>query len=407
MARLAVLSLHTSPLAQPGTGDGGGMNVYVRELTAALARRGDEVDVFTRREAPGAQDVVAVEPGVRVHHVDAGPPQPLEKESLAAHVDAFTRGVLERMTTAPEAYEAVHANYWLSGVSGHAIKHELDLPLLVTFHTVERIKAAASGEPLTARAEAEDAIVRCADAVLASGEAEARQLRAALRVDAGRLKVVPLGVDHAYFGPGDRRQARRAIGIEGDEPLLVFAGRLQELKGADLAIETLEELTRRERPHRLVVVGGPSGRGGASFVDTLHARTEGRLRGRVTFVAPRPHELLGTYYRAADACLVPSWAESFGLVALEASACGTPVVASNVGGLAALVDDRATGRLVADRSPRDWADAVEWVTEDPLRATRLSTAAVLRARPYTWRAAAERLDEVVRTVRASHLVSCA
>src|SRR5580700_4262128 len=135
MRRLAVLSLHTSPLAQPGTGDGGGMNVYVRELTAALARRGDEVDVFTRREAPGTPDVVAVEPGVRVHHVDAGPPQPLEKESLAAHVDAFTHGVLERMTTSPDTYEAVHANYWLSGVAGHAIKHELDLPLLVTFHT--------------------------------------------------------------------------------------------------------------------------------------------------------------------------------------------------------------------------------------------------------------------------------
>ncbi len=408
MARLAVLSLHTSPLAQPGAGDGGGMNVYVRELAAALARRGDDVDVFTRRESPTSPRVVSVEPGVEVHHVDAGPARQLEKEALVEHVPAFTAGVLAAMAQAPDRYDAVHANYWLSGVAGHAIKHELDLPLLVTFHTVERIKSAASGEPLTARADAEDAIVACADAILASGEAEASQLRGALSVDADRISLVPLGVDHAYFGPGDRRQARLAIGIDGDGPLLVFAGRLQQLKGADLALATLEELAARSRPHRLVVVGGPSGREGDSFVTSLRARAERpALQGRVTFVDPRPHELLGTFYRAADACLVPSWAESFGLVALEASACGAPVVASNVGGLAAIVDDHVTGRLVADRSTGAWADAVEWVTDDPLRSMRLSTGAVLRAQSYTWRGAAERFADVVRTTRASHLVSCA
>jgi D-inositol-3-phosphate glycosyltransferase len=408
MARIAVLSLHTSPLAQPGAGDGGGMNVYVRELAAALARLGDDVDVFTRRESAATRCVVDVEPGVRVHHVTAGPIAPVAKEDLVEHVGAFTEGVLERMRQAPDRYDAIHANYWLSGVAGHAIKHELDLPLLVTFHTVERIKAAASGEPLTGRAEAEDAIVACADAVLASGDAEAAQLRAALRVDADRLAVVPLGVDHAYFGPGDRSQARAAIGIEGDDPLLVFVGRLQSLKGADLAVATVGELARRSRPHRLVVVGGPSGREGDEFVAALHDRAHGReLEGLATFVAPQPHELLGTYYRAADACLVPSWAESFGLVALEASACGTPVVASRVGGLAALVDDHETGRLVTTRSTKAWADAVGWVTEDPLRAMRLSTCAVLRAQRYTWRAAASRFSEVVRTTRDSRLVSCA
>jgi D-inositol-3-phosphate glycosyltransferase len=407
MARLAVLSLHTSPLAQPGAGDGGGMNVYVRELAAAVARRGGEVDVFTRREDAQRPRVVEVEPGVRVHHVTAGPLRPLDKELLVEHVEAFTEGVLEYMTAGCDRYDAVHANYWLSGVAGHAIKHELDLPLLVTFHTAERIKSATSGEPLSSRAVAEAAIVACADAVLASCEVEARQLTAVLGVPADRVALVPLGVNHAYFGPGDRAQARSALGIDGDGPLLLFAGRLQELKGADLALGTLLELVRRDGDHRLVVVGGPSGPDGAGFAASLRARAEEPgVRGRVTFVAPQPHELLSTYYRAADACLVPSRAETFGLVALEASACGAPVVAADVGGLAALVDDAVTGRLVAGRRPGSWADAVEWVTEDPLRSMRLSTAAVLRAQGFTWRAAAERFEATVLATGDSRLVSC-
>jgi D-inositol-3-phosphate glycosyltransferase len=408
MARLAVLSLHTSPLAQPGAGDGGGMNVYVRELAAACARRGDEVDVFTRREDPASPRTVEVEPGVRVHHVPAGPAAQIDKEALVDHVEAFTEGVLEHLAAAPERYDAVHANYWLSGVAGHAIKHELDLPLLVTFHTAERIKHATSGEPLSSRAAAEAAIVACADAVLASCEVEAEQLTSVLGVPADRVAIVPLGVDHAFFGPGDRTQARRALGLPADGLLLLFAGRLQALKGADLAIATLVERVRRGGDDKLVVVGGPSGQGGDDYADSLHdlALASG-VADRVRFVAPQPHELLSTYYRAADVCLVPSRAETFGLVALEAEACGTPVVAADVGGLAALVEDRVTGRLVAERRASAWADAVEWATEDPLRATRASTAAVLRARAFTWRSAAARLDDVVRDVGASHLVSCA
>jgi D-inositol-3-phosphate glycosyltransferase len=408
MARLAVLSLHTSPLAQPGTGDGGGMNVYVRQLAAAIARRGGEVDVFTRRESTAARAIVDVEPGVRVHHIAAGPAHQIDKELLIEHVEAFTAGVLERISASSDRFDAVHANYWLSGVAGHAVKHELDLPLLVTFHTAERIKSATSGEPLSGRAAAEAAIVACADAVLASCEVEARQLTSVLGVPEDRVALVPLGVDHAFFGPGDRTQARRALGLDANGPLLLFAGRLQALKGADLALSTLAELTRRSGGHRLVVVGGPSGPEGDDFEEALHARAdEADLRGRVTFVPPRPHELLSTYYRAADACLVPSQAETFGLVALEASACGAPVVAADVGGLAALVDDRVTGRLVVSRRPAEWADAVQWVTDDPVRSIALSTGAVLRGQGFTWRNAAERFDAIVRATRASHLVSCA
>ena len=406
MARLAVLSFHTSPLTQAGTGDGGGMNVYVRELAAALARQGDEVDVFTRLESPCEGPVVDIEPGVRVHRVPAGPPRPVDKDQLVAHVDAFTEGVLTRMVQSPEPYDAIHANYWLSGIAGHALKHELDVPLLVTFHTVERIKAGGAADPASPRAVAEDAIVACADAVLASCDVEAGQLAGVLGVDSDRVAVVPLGVDHAFFGPGDRTQARRALGIDPDGPLLLFAGRLQELKGADLAVATLGELARRGGRHRLVVVGGPSGPSGAAYESAVHDLAATIGKGRVQFVAPQPHELLSTYYRAADACLVPSRAESFGLVALEASACGAPVVATDVGGLAAIVDPGTTGVLVAERDPAIWADAVDWVIEDALRSMRLSTGAVLRAQRYTWRAAARRFEAIVRTARASRLVSC-
>lgn len=408
MARLSVISLHTSPLVQPGSGDGGGMNVYVRELSAALARRGGEVDVFTRREDRAAPSVVAVEPGVRVHHVDAGPARRVGKDELVCHVGALTDGVLERMADATEPYDAIHANYWLSGVAGHAIKHALDLPLLVTFHTAERIKAATSGEPLSRRASEEAAIAACADAVLASCDVEALQLSSLLDVPQDRIALVPLGVDRAYFGPGDREQARRALGISSDGPLLLFCGRLQPLKGADLAVSTLVELVRRGGEHRLVVVGGPSGPDGDAFAASLLERArDARVERRVSFVPPRPHELLATYYRAADVCLVPSRAETFGLVALEAASCGVPVVASKVGGLAVLVEDGATGRLVESRSVGAWADAVEWATSDALRSMRLSTEAVLRAQPFTWRSAATRFEAVLGAVRDSCLVSCA
>jgi D-inositol-3-phosphate glycosyltransferase len=408
MAKLAVLSVHTSPLAQPGTGDGGGMNVYVRELAASLARLGNEVDVFTRREAPTQSAVVDVEPGVRVHHVTAGPPVSLAKECLEAHLAEFTDGVLEVMAAADGPYDAIHANYWLSGVVGHSLKHALDVPLLVTFHTAERIKAATSPEQLTERATQEAAIVACADAVLASCEVEAAQLQSLLGVEHDRIALVPLGVDHAVFGPGDRSQARRALGFEADGPLLLFVGRLQSLKGADLAVATLAELARRGGGHRLVVVGGPSGPDGAAFESGLRERVaDASLQDHVSFVAPQPHVLLSTYFRAADACIVPSRAESFGLVALEAAACGAPVVAADVGGLRSLVEQRTTGVLVADRDPGRWADAVRWTTEDPLRAMRLSTAAVLRAREFTWRDAAMRLESLVRERSSSRLVSCA
>ncbi len=330
MRRLAVLSLHTSPLAQPGTGDGGGMNVYVRELTTALARSGVSCDVFTRAWSPDLPADVHTEPGLRVHHVPAGPLAVLPKEKLPAVVDAFTQGVLERMTADPLGpaadesypYSSVHANYWLSGLSGHVIKHELNLPLVCTFHTLDRVKAESMPEEVEAdmphrRAEAEASIIECSDAVLASCTVEAEQNASLYGADPGRIRIVPPGVDHAFFGPGHRPQARRALGLPLDGRLLLFVGRIQPLKCADMTVETLAELNGTgPEPYHLVLVGGPSGPHGEKSLRGLLDLADARgVRDLVHLVQPQPHELLSSYYRAADVCMVPSRSESLGPVA--------------------------------------------------------------------------------------------
>jgi D-inositol-3-phosphate glycosyltransferase len=419
MRRLAVLSLHTSPLAQPGTGDGGGMNVYVRELSSALARAGVVCDVFTRAWSDDLPATISIEPGFRVHHISAGPPAPMAKEALPAVVDEFADGVLKRMQTSESfgtdqdlPFDAVHANYWLSGLAGHTIKHQMNLPLVSTFHTLDRVKAEASPEEVEAdaphqRAEAEATIIRCSDTVLASCSVEAAQISELYNADPSRIRIVAPGVDHAFFGPGDRRQARRALGFPESGPLLLFVGRIQPLKGLAVAVEALAVLGPDHPDARLVVVGGPSGPHGDTEVDGM-LRLVDRLglQDRVVFVPPRPHELLSTYYRAADVCLVPSRSESFGLVALEAAACGTPVVASDVGGLRSLIDHGRTGYLVEDPSPESFAAWVRQILAEPLLAERLSTGAVLRARRYTWAQAAHLLREIYAELTVGRLVEC-
>ncbi len=420
MRRLAVLSLHTSPLAQPGTGDGGGMNVYVRELSTALARAGVECDVYTRAWSADLPATLTVEPGLRIHHVPAGELRPIPKERLPEVVDEFTDNVLSLMASgvgvdsvlhSDTGFDALHANYWLSGLAGHRIKHELDLPLVSTFHTLARVKAEASPEEMSndqphRRAEAEAAVMACSEVVLASCTVEAEQLAALYETDPTRIRVVPPGVDHAFFGPGDRAQARRALGLPSDVPVLLFVGRIQPLKGAAVALHALAVMRQHPRA-RLVVVGGPSGPHGDQHLGYVHDLAESlEVADRVRFVDPQPHELLSTHYRAADVCIVPSRSESFGLVALEAAACGTPVVASAVGGLTTLVEHGRTGYLVDGASPDEFAAAASRVIEDCVLAGRLSVSAVDRSRQYTWAKAAALLRATYEELAADRLVAC-
>ncbi|HUE60024.1 MAG TPA: glycosyltransferase [Acidimicrobiales bacterium] len=415
MPRLAVLSMHTSPLTQPGTGDGGGMNVYVRELSAALARSGVECEVFTRTESVESPPVVDVEPGFRVHHIPAGPRCPVAKEHLPELVAAWTRGVgarLSSLAAAGRPVDAIHANYWLSGLAGHALKHQLGLPLLVTFHTLDRVKADFSPEEIFSeeparRAEAEAAIVGCADAVVASCSVEANQLVELYGADAERIVIVAPGVDHAFFSPGDQAQARRALGLRPEVPVVLFAGRIQPLKGLTVAVDALASVREEGVLGTLVVLGGPSGPHGEEEVADVKRRVAAHgLERAVTLLPPQRHEILSTFYRASDVCVVPSHSESFGLVALEASACGIPVVASAVGGLTTLVDDGRTGFLVEGRSAGDYARPLAALLGDPGFARRLGRAGAERAGAYTWQAAATALWDRVDDLTFAVLVAC-
>jgi D-inositol-3-phosphate glycosyltransferase len=383
------------------------MNVYVRELSTALARAGVECDVYTRAWSDDLPATVAVEPGFRLHHVPAGPLAPVPKEELPRLVDEFADNVAGLMGE-DGGFDALHANYWLSGLAGHRLKHELELPLVSTFHTLARVKAVASPEEVSSdephrRAEAEVDIMRCSDIVLASCSVEVEQLAALYHADLGRVRVVAPGVDHAFFGPGHRPQARRALGLDPSVPLVLFAGRLQPLKRVEVALAVVDELEKAQ----LVVVGGPSGPRAQAYRAGLEDEVDRRgLRDRVHFVDPQPHELLSSYYRAADVCLVPSRSESFGLVALEAAACGTPVVAAAVGGLTTLVDDGRTGLLVDDDAPSAFAAAVRHVLEDSLLAEQMATAAVVRARGYTWGRSAAVLRATYEELAVGALVEC-
>lgn len=403
MNRLAVLSLHTSPLAQPGSGDGGGMNVYVRELSSALARAGVACDVYTRAYEPSLPAVVGVEPGFNVHHIEAGPPRSVAKDELPGLLQEFGDGVLARMADDCAA-DAIHANYWLSGVVGHRLKHELDLPLVSTFHTLDRVKAEDSDDADGSRARAEGDIIGCSDAVLASCTVEAAQLTELYGADPARIEIVAPAVDHAFFAPGNRAQARRALGLPADAPMLLFVGRIQPLKGVDVAVRAV---ARVDRDAFLVVVGGPSGPSGDAELERVEKLVaELGLADRVHFVPPQRHELLSTFYRAADVCLVPSRSESFGLVALEAAACGTPVVASAVGGLRTLVDHGRTGFLVEERDPEQFAAHVARIIDDSMLGGEMAIEAALGARQYTWSIAAARLRRLYADLTSRSLVQC-
>jgi D-inositol-3-phosphate glycosyltransferase len=406
--RLAVLSLHTSPLAQPGAGDSGGMNVYVRELVSALAQAGVTSDVYTRRWVDDLPEVVEVEPGFRVVHVPAGPSD-LPKEALPEIVDEFAEGVLDHLVTSDDmlGVDALHANYWLSGVAGHRLKHELDLPLVSTFHTLARVKATTGDLEPERRVDAETEVIGCSDAILANSPAEATQLERLYGADPARVEVVPPGVVHAFFSPGHRAGARAAVPqlAPGDGPVLLFVGRIQPLKGLDVAVRALAEL--EDRTAVLLVVGGASGPDGRREVERIEklAASLG-VSDRIRFAAPQPHHMLSTFYRAADLVMVPSRSESFGLVALEAAACGTPVVAAAVGGLRTLVDHGRTGFLVDGRDPTVYAAYAEQVLANPALAGELSARAARRARDYTWSTAAGRLRRIYADLTARSPVTC-
>lgn len=396
---IAYLALHSSPLSQPGIGDAGGMNVYVDELATTMARRGIASVVFTRRASPELPEVVERVPGYRVVHVDAGPAYPIAIGELTPFVSTFASAVVDWTTSHGESFDVVHSHYWLSGWAGVLVKESLGLPLANSFHTLGRIKDAASGpaeRPSTPiRLRTEEEVIALADCVVAATPYEFDDLLEHYGASPERLCVSPPGVDQRLFSSGDRTEARRRLDL-GDGPIVLFVGRIQPHKGIDVAIRALAELAANVR---LIIVGGPSGPSGNDELDHLHKlAADLGMADRVRFVPPRPHDRLADFYRAADVLVVPSRSESFGLAAVEAQACGLPVVAARVGGLAYTVAEAESGLLVEGHDPRSFAAAVSAVLDHPSFRDQLSRGASRFATRFSWDAAGDRMVGLYRDI---------
>jgi D-inositol-3-phosphate glycosyltransferase len=415
--RVATLSVHTSPLDQPGGGDAGGMNVYVCEVAKRLAALGIEVEIFTRATSSDLPTVVELVPGVVVRHVTAGPYEGLDKNDLPAQLCAFTNGVMRvEATHEPGYFDLVHSHYWLSGQVGWLAKERWGVPLVHSMHTMGAVKNALlaegdSPEP-TARLIGERQVVEAADRLVASTSDEAAQLISLYDAEPERVVTIAPGVDLDVFRPDDAVAARRRLGFADDAIVLLFVGRIQPLKSPDIVLRAAARLVAAEPSLRerlvVAVVGSPSGTG---LVEPEHLQ---KLAGSLgiaditRFDKPVPHAELADYYRAAAVTAVPSHTESFGLVAVESSACGTPVLAASVGGLRTVVADGHSGVLVEGHDPADYAVALRRMLGEPGLLQGLSRGAVEHAARFSWAATAAQTLDVYAEALAQHrrLVAC-
>ncbi|WP_168702046.1 D-inositol-3-phosphate glycosyltransferase [Gordonia paraffinivorans] len=399
--RVALISVHTSPLAQPGTGDAGGLNVYVWQTAVRLARRGVEVEIFTRATSSADAPAVAAAPGVTVRHVVAGPFEGLDKRDLPAQLCAFTAGVLRaEAAQAPGYYDIIHSHYWLSGQVGWLARDRWGVPLVHTAHTLAAVKNAALAAGDTAepqlRVIGEQQVVGEADRLVANTETEAAELISMYDADPARIDVVTPGADLDCYTPGSVEQARAALGIDPDETIVTFVGRIQPLKAPDLLVAAAAPLIRDGHRLRLLIVGGPSGSGLERPTALMDQVAELGIADSVTFLPPQPSDRLAQVYRASDVVAVPSHSESFGLVAIEAQACGTPVIAANVGGLGVAVDDGRTGVLVDGHDVGDWTNALEKLLGQPDRLAELGRNARAHAERFSWEHTVDGLIESYR-----------
>jgi D-inositol-3-phosphate glycosyltransferase len=406
-----MLSVHTSPLEQPGTGDAGGLNVYVVETSRRLAERGVAIEIFTRATSGDLPPAVELSPGVTVRHVTAGPYEGLGKDDLPGQLCAFTAGVMRTEARRPLGwYDLVHSHYWLSGQVGWLAAERWQVPLVHSMHTMARVKnhALATGdspEP-PGREIGEAQVVEAADRLVANTDDEARSLVELYDAQPDKVVVVPPGVDLDVFRPADQAAARAGHGLPSDALVLLFVGRIQPLKAPDLLLRAAADLVQ-ERPDlrdRLVlaVLGGPSGTGLRSPESLQRLAAELGLEANVRFAPPVTRTELAGWYAAADLVAVPSYSESFGLVAVEAQACGTPVVAAGVGGLRTAVADGVSGVLVDDHDPGHWAKVIGDLLDDRAGRARLSAGAIAHAARFSWDATVDALLDVYRGAQVEY-----
>ncbi|MGP3934649.1 D-inositol-3-phosphate glycosyltransferase [Nonomuraea sp. KM88] len=401
--RVATISMHTSPLDQPGTGDAGGMNVYIVESAKRLAQAGVEVEIFTRATARDLPPVAELAPGVLVRHLTAGPYEEMDRSDLPGQLCAFLSEVLrtEAMYD-PGRYDVIHSHYWLSGQVGWLAKERWGVPLVHTMHTMAKVKnlLLAQGDKPEPRARVvgEEQVVEIADRLVANTADEARELMDLYGAAEQRVAVVNPGVNLAVFRPASQGAARRRLGLPQDAHVLLFVGRIQPLKAPDVLLRAASRMLIDDPSlrDRLVVacVGGPSGNGLARPSVLAELAAELGIADVVRLVPPVAQEELADWYRAASVTVVPSYSESFGLVALESQACGTPVAAAAVGGLRTAVRHDVSGVLVNGHDPAVWAGALRRFVTAPRRRDELSRGARAHAAAFGWQATAARLMEV-------------
>ncbi len=410
--RIAMLAVHTSPLARIGGPSAGGLNIYVRELARELAARGARVDIFTRQESARVPTETLLEPGVCLVALPCGPFGNVDKVSLAPFLPSFAMAVDTWAHENRRTYDLIHAHYWLSGIVGDALRCRWDVPLLMTFHTLAQAKnnvaRSESENEAAQRVVAERRLMHSVDAVMAFNPQEKAEMTWYYRAEPGKVCVVPAGVDTTLFRPGDRAEARRFLDLPPDDPTILYVGRIDPIKGIDVLVDALCGLRREmwlTAPPRLLLVGG--GEGEPAF-EKLIARAAARnLLDRIDFIGSVSHTELPAYYRAADVVAVPSFYESFGLVAVEAMACGTPVVASRAGGLAFTVDDGRTGYLVPHNDPLALATRLRAVLADADVRSRLGAQATVAAQRFSWSVITSRVVHIYdRLIRGYRMDLC-
>jgi D-inositol-3-phosphate glycosyltransferase len=401
--RVATISMHTSPLEQPGTGDAGGMNVYIVESARRLARLGVEVEIFTRSTARDLPPVAELEPGILVRHLTAGPYEEMDRADLPGQLCAFLSEVLRTEAMyEPGRYDLIHSHYWLSGQVGWLAKERWGVPLVHTMHTMAKVKnrlLAQDDKPEPpARVVGEEQVVQIADRLVANTGDEARELIDLYGAAEDHVAVVNPGVNLTVFQPASQGAARRRLGLPQDAHVLLFVGRIQPLKAPDVLLRAASRMLIDDPSlrGRLVVacVGGPSGNGLARPSLLTDLAAELGIADVVRLVPPAPQHELADWYRAADVTVVPSHSESFGLVALESQACGTPVAAAAVGGLRTAVRDGVSGLLVDGHDPQEWARVLRRFVDEPRWRDVLSAGARAHAAAFGWQATASRLMEV-------------
>ena len=410
--RIATLMVHTSPLDQPGIGDAGGMNIYVTESAERMAAMGVQVDIFTRRTNKDVADIVEISPGVRVCHLNVGPVDGVTKERLPELIGELSKEFTRMITADP--YDVIHSHYWISGKVAMPAAKELGIPLVHTMHTMARVKnlnlaEGETPEPMI-RVQGETQVVAAANALVANTDAEAASLVSLYDACPDIVHVVSPGVDLYTFTPGQGRSAARTVvGLPQDSLVVTFVGRIQPHKGPEVLIRATSELVKHSPllRHKLIVniMGGASG-ANTEEVDRLkELATWLAIDDVVRFAPPVPRADLAQWYRAADLVVVPSYSESFGLVALEAQACGTPVVATAVGGLRTAVADGISGVLVDGHDPKAWSSVISRLLQEPQRRVLLSMGAVEHASHFGWdvtaRGTLDIYDQVISEARKS------